>query len=98
MRAKVHNETELYRVESRSARKLVWIETLDLAAAHPWRVFKRELARDYLEASLAPRSLGSVRSPENKTTTESLAPSECPRSCEFRAATVRLGRCRDSTL
>ena len=38
MSAEVHNETELYRVESRSARKLVGIETIDRITTGLWRV------------------------------------------------------------
>src|SRR5439155_15099867 len=37
MSAEVHSESELYRVESRSARKLVWIETIDRVAMRLWR-------------------------------------------------------------
>ena len=42
MSAEVHSETELYRVESRSARKLVWIETIDRVTTGLWRVFERD--------------------------------------------------------
>ena len=42
MSAEVHSETELYRVESRSARKLIWIKTIDPAATRLWRVFRAQ--------------------------------------------------------
>src|SRR4029077_5398749 len=38
MSAKVHSETEFYRVESRPASKLVWNETIDPLATRLWRV------------------------------------------------------------
>ena len=39
MSAEVHSETELYRVDSRSASKLIWIETIDPVAMRLWRIF-----------------------------------------------------------
>ena len=76
MSAEVHSETELYRVESRSARKLVWIETIDCVATGLWRVFERDFPKAVCRAVV---------------TIELPARSECPRSREFRGATLRLG-------
>src|SRR5438132_6028631 len=38
MSAEIHSETDLYRVESRPASKLVWIETIDPVIMRLWRV------------------------------------------------------------
>jgi hypothetical protein len=38
MSAKVHSEIELYRVDSRTASKLIWIETIAPVATRLWRV------------------------------------------------------------
>src|ERR1700757_3826170 len=46
MSAEIHSETKLYRVESRAARKLVWIEATDAVATRLWRVLpERSLDR-----------------------------------------------------
>src|SRR6516225_10355618 len=61
MSAEIHSETELYRLESRPARKLVWIEAIATVATRLWRVYHRTAARDggYIRA----RTLGSTRAP-----------------------------------
>jgi len=46
MSAKIHSETELYRVESRPASKLLWNEPIDAVATRLWRVLQRDAARD----------------------------------------------------
>ncbi len=61
MSAEVHSETELYRVESRSARKLIWIETIDALATCLWRALPPQRRERRQEASVRARTLGSAR-------------------------------------
>src|SRR5438093_8661231 len=81
MSAEVHSETELYRVESRPASKLLWIETIGAVATRLWRVFP------------AQRRFATAR--RAVATTESLARSECLHRRGSRSVTLRWARCRD---
>src|SRR5215472_2891467 len=103
MSTEVHSETELYRVESRSARKLVEESTRPRVhrlapspiapfCSHwtvPWEEFPARAPEITREGACDPRkSIPTAQSP---------ARSECHGLREFHSAIVRSERCRDLT-
>src|SRR6266511_1229718 len=94
MSAEVHSETELYRVESRSARKLIWIETIDALATCLWRALPPQRRERRQEASVRARTLGSARANRQVFHSRELEPSGFERGFPAGAPeTAREGAC-----